>query len=154
MGKRRKQSLPAKPTQVVNPVSKSPVIGTFSHIQGEINVSPLPKPSDFEGYERVLPGAASRLMEMAEREQKAVIELRQQDAQLTKQMMEYDYKSFRAGQWMGLAVTIASLVAAFVLAYKGNNIAAAGFGVTGLAVLVGVFLRNRFVPAQQQEKDP
>ncbi|MCL6528099.1 MAG: hypothetical protein K6T57_14640 [Thermaceae bacterium] len=99
-----------------------------------------------------MPGAASRLMEMAEREQKAVIELRQQDAQLTKQMMEYDYKSFRAGQWMGLAVTILSLAAAFVLADKGNNIAAAGFGVTGLAVLVGVFLRNRFVPAQQEQK--
>ncbi|GIW33744.1 DUF2335 domain-containing protein [Meiothermus sp.] len=154
MGKRRKQNLPAKPSQVVNPVSKSPVIGTFSHIQGEINVSPLPKPSDFEGYERVLPGAASRLMEMAEREQRALIELRQQDAQLTKQMMEYDYKSFRAGQWMGLVVTIFSLAAAFVLAYRDNNIAAAGFGVTGLAVLVGVFLRNRFVPNQQEQKNP
>lgn len=62
MGKKRKPNFPAKPSQVVNPVSQSSVVGSISHIQGEINVSPLPRPSDFEGYEQVLPGAASRLV--------------------------------------------------------------------------------------------
>lgn len=53
---------------------------------------PLPLPSDFEGYERVVPGAADRILTMAETQQKELLK------QASKEQ-EANIKENRRAQW-------------------------------------------------------
>lgn len=149
--KSQNQNLPAKNQA---PELHPRIQASYSHVRGEITVSPLPNPADYGAYEQILPGAAERLMHMAEKEQEHVHAMQREDQKIFSRAVDYDYKGFRAGQWMGFGVALLAMIFAFALAWKGNNAAATGFGITGVGILVGIFIRSRFMSVNQEKPDP
>jgi uncharacterized membrane protein len=122
-------------------------------MRGQISFVPLPSPDALEAYEQILPGTANRLLQMAEKQQEHEHKLDVEDQRILGRTVDFDYKGFRAGQWMGFALACTTVGFAFALAWKGNNVAAAGFGLSGLAILVGLFLRSRFATVSQEKPE-
>ena len=86
---------------------------------------PLPLPSHFEHYDRILPGAADRILKMGELEQAA-----RQDHQARSTKLE-EFKTY----W-GFGAWALTLVAVVFLAYIGKTVVAAilasGIGLLGI----------------------
>ncbi len=86
---------------------------------------PLPPVEDFEGYERVLPGAADRIMTMAEKEQK----LRMQAA---PRILDNESKQINGA----VATSIGMIIVAGLAVWQGFDLLAVFFGAPGLASLI------------------
>ena len=97
---------------------------------------PLPSPRDFQQYNMIVPGAAERILRMAEKEQ----------AHCQTIVGETTHRVFRErerGQWFGLIVALLGLsVAAFAL-WLGYEAAASILGGTTLLGMVAVFVTGQ-----------
>jgi len=115
---------------------------------------PIPHPSDLERYEAVLPGAADRLISMAEEEskhrQKQEAEILQ--ANIRAQQRQFDLAESRTkatsysdtlGQALGAIVSLASIAGCVYLALAGQPWVA--LGLVGLP-LAGVIKALRSHP--------
>lgn len=119
---------------------------------------PLPSPEQFQGYEEVLPGAADRILKMAENREN---ERLRQNSENQKHIHSMDHRSmdreievvrgefsqFRWGQVCAFLLGVIALVGAFIL--SGMNpesyaatIVAAVLGTGGLGSLVFAFTRQ------------
>ena len=88
------------------------------------------------GYDDVLPGAAERILRMAETDQADAREVRQ----LALREAAADS---RRGQGYGFLVALAALAATCVLGYQGLEAAAATVGGVTVVGLVAVFIMGR-----------
>lgn len=78
-----------------------------SEIQARVQIrqqfeGPLPPPVALEGYERILPGAAERIMQMAERSL-----IHQQE--ISKAALAAETRESRTGQWFAFIVALSAL---------------------------------------------
>lgn len=97
---------------------------------------PLPAPDILRGYDEILPGAAERIIRMAEKEQEhaheaGLLALRETAA------------GNRRGQTIGGIVALAALGTAAFLGYHGHSVAAGIVGGTTVVGLVTVFVTGR-----------
>lgn len=93
---------------------------------------PLPLPEQLMGYEQVCPGAADRIIKMAE-EQAA------HRRYLEKITVETQAKNARAGIYCGTFVTFATIVAGAVECVLGNPVQGTAAVVLGTLVPAAVF---------------
>lgn len=122
---------------------------------------PLPQPGDFAQYDQVLPGAAERLLAMAEREQAHRHQLEELDT-------EHDHRQERKGLRWGGTLTLAGMICALVallavlgagvwLIIEGHSIGGYTALVTATVAIIGVFVQasqagqNRKPPAQESK---
>ena len=75
---------------------------------------PLPPPSLFNGYEKTLPGAADRILKMAEKEQ----ENRHQN---NKDMLQQFKGERKRGQYMGFVLVVVLAICGLFLGYFGHD---------------------------------
>lgn len=95
---------------------------------------PLPPASEFARYESVLPGAADRILAMAEKEQEFQIEQ-------ARRALEHECRNRDRGQWFGFVSLLAVLGCGFGLAWLGAyKIAGTLFAVAIGAVLAAFIL--------------
>lgn len=106
---------------------------------------PIPHPELLEGYERVQPGLAERIVAMAEKEQTMQLEC-------DKAYVEGPIKATRRGQWMGFAIAIVFVIAATVLGILGRTAVAITLGGGTLVALVTIFVTNR-PPRRSDQRD-
>lgn len=125
------------------------VIATFVQ---KLHVGPLPAPEDLAHYDAVCPGAAQRIIAMAETQA-----THRQSIESNHLRWEYGLQS--RGQWFALAALVAMLILIGFTFYIGQPIAASILGGATIVAVVGMFLnRDRGeepVPAprpQQQGK--
>ena len=100
---------------------------------------PLPPPTAFEQYERILPGTAERILQLAEREAQ---ERHANDRVLIRARV----REAACGQWFGFILgllTIGGGLAAIILDKPVGGLAAVLAGVVALA---GAFLVSRQHP--------
>lgn len=73
---------------------------------------PVPRPADLAAYDQTLPGAADRILRMAEKSL---------DSQIAtdKALAEGDVQAVKRGQWQYWSVAMTSLVLAFVVLALG-----------------------------------
>lgn len=130
----------------VEPIREdSPAIQKLSVTQ-ESFAGPLPHPSILEGYDKVIPGAAERILAMAEREQ------------AHRHKMDSDHLSLLArersrGQTYGFAIGCVAIVAGALTATLGHPIAGSLIGGGGVAGLVAVFVIGKHIEARQADVD-
>lgn len=103
---------------------------------------PLPAPSDLQRFEQILPGAAERIMKMAE--QQAV-----HRRQLETQVISSGVRKSERGLVFGLIIGITAIVTGGVCASLGQQIAASFIGGGGIVGLVSVFV----IGSQQQKSE-
>ena len=84
---------------------------------------PLPPPELLEGYERILPGAADRILRMAE--------LAQEED--NRQVVLGNDR----GQWLSFSILMTSLCIAAFAIYKGQEVAASILAAVNLPAAIG-----------------
>ena len=99
----------------------------------EIHTGPLPHPAILEEYNRIHPGAADRIIEMAEQES-------QHRRRLEKQALEAEIIEIRIGQIFAFLIGVVTILSGSYTAMQGAQIAGGFIGTAGVVGLVSVFI--------------
>lgn len=138
---------------VIQRLMERPIIRSM--IVAETHQGPLPPARTLAGYEKVLPGAAERVMQMAEKEQAHRHEMQKQhqqkDLELQSKAITEQLEINKTGQKYGFHIAIAVLLLAGLMAIMGHEAVAltlVGIDVVGLAA---VFVVGRLAPRSNQD---
>lgn len=102
----------------------------------EMYSGPLPPAEDYDRYEHTLPGAANRILEMAEKQ----LEHRLNNE---NKIIDNTIKQTNRGQIFGASVSFFGLIVSFILGMYGHDILAGSIGVTTVISLAVLFVTNR-----------
>lgn len=97
---------------------------------------PLPPPAILEGYERICPGAAQRLIAIVEEE---AAHRRKTNSHLIGAAISEG----RRAQWMAFAIVFGFLIAGVILGINGHPVSGTILGSTGVGTIVVAFLKHR-----------
>ena len=112
--------------------------------QSSLFSGPLPSPETLKKFNEVVPGAAERIIKMAEDQSR-------HRRDLEKRVIESDLSRSKWGQILGFVIAIAGLAVSAVVAIYGNAIAGGVIGLGTLATLVGVFMYGAKTRSQERE---
>ena len=130
--------------------SPATLMAEFTALSG-----PLPPPEMLAQYEEILPGAAERILSMAERQAEHRQKMERDESNADRALKRDESESDRAldgeelrlthrremsGIVAGAAVVFGVLVTAVILAFLGATTPAAWLGGSSLAALAGVFV--------------
>ena len=141
---------------VIQRLMERPVFRSL--IVAETHNGPLPPARTLAGYEKVLPGAAERVMQMAEREQ-----AHRHQMQVTQQKFEADLQTKaiteqleinKTGQRYGFIISLVVLALAGVMAFTGHEVLALTLAGIDLVGLAAVFVVGRLAPGKQPAEAP
>ena len=113
-----------QPEPVANP-GEQVVMGRWS--------GPLPPPAALEQFERASPGAAGRILKMAEREE-------HHRQALERVMVTSEIKTRNRGQFLGFLIAAITLIGGIWLVYEGKDWPGLVAILTPLVGLVGIFV--------------
>lgn len=140
-----------KPTpQLVRQVSppaqhdlSSLIVATKTEERTVTHVGPLPAPDALRDYNAVLPGAAERIIAMAEKEadHRRQIDTKILDAQIADAVSAR--VQVKRGQYCGLSACLTVVVSACVVAAMGHEVAGSILGASGLAGIITSFVVER-----------
>jgi len=105
-------------------------------IQQEVHEGPLPHPVILQQYDAISPGAADRIISMAEAE--AAHRRRMEEKGMLRM-----HRDSVLGQVFAFLVAVAGLGSSVLIAYSGNEWAAALIGGGTLVSLVYAFIKGR-----------
>jgi len=106
---------------------------------------PLPPPEALEKYNQVLPGAAERILAMAESQQA-------HRQHLEKHVIESNVSAQTRGTWLGFFVAMTVIVGGIWLIHDGKNTAGLASVLTALGALVGVFVYSKYEQKKELDK--
>lgn len=106
---------------------------------------PLPPPETLERYNLIVPGAAERILSMAE------VQARHRQ-QLELKIIESDIRNARTGLHYGLIIGLVSIMGGVLCIWSGHEIGGSILGGVGLTGLVGVFVYGTRQKAKEREK--
>ncbi|MBR1805847.1 MAG: DUF2335 domain-containing protein [Selenomonadaceae bacterium] len=106
--------------------------------------SPYPPSSELEGYERVLPGAAERIFALVEAES-------QHRRELEKAALQKESRDSLIGFAAAFIVAMSATVGGGFLVYSGYPVAGSIFGLSGVASIVGAFLKTSSKPSNRDD---
>lgn len=103
------------------------------------HVGPLPPAREFALYDQALPGAADRMLAMAEREQ-----IHRHDVE--KAVVKADGQLKNRGQFCAVGALAASLLVVGYFAYLDHAVSGAALGTGIIIAVVALFLGQRLAP--------
>ena len=116
----------------------------LSRVQS-IHVGPLPTPEAFEKYEQTCPGAASRILSMAETEAS--------ERHLANQKaLDATIKDTRRGMYLAFFLAILLIFGGFVLLILDKYIAGSAFSIAGLMIVFRAFIGDRNKSIDEKEE--
>jgi uncharacterized membrane protein len=133
----------AKPRRNPNVPAKNGKGGVMAGVEVREEFSgPIPPPTLLDGYEKILPGAAERILVLAEDEAKhrRSVEILTRKAEI--RLAKGEHYQVYLGQFFALIVTLAFVSGAVFLIYNGKAVTGtilAGGAVAGIAA---AFLRR------------
>lgn len=119
----------------------------IAHIMREQYSGPLPLPQHFEEYERICPGAADRILTLAERQtaHRHSLEGKDLDARIDDRKTVRNLE--KRGQGFGFLIGVVAIIAGAMVAIRNPAISgslAGGFiSCSGIATIVGAFIYGR-----------
>lgn len=154
--KKPKQSNPTPPetTAPVSAANKLPPKEVLDKLPDNVRIAliesasfsgPLPPPSMFGEYDRVLSGSAERILRMAEKEQDH--RTKWETKALAGEIRQEQY-----GQWFGLLIAVLCIVGVVYLATNGQTIVASILAGTSALGLARHFIQGKRDEAQREEK--
>lgn len=133
MSKQKKRPpVSTTPGQSISSSSSQTVVA-----QSQAWVGPLPHPAALQGYETIVPGAAARILVMAENNNDFLI-------QMDRKALGNEYTERRLGQIFGFIIALVALFGAIWLAYEGHESTASVIGGTTVVGLVATFVAGRY----------
>ena len=94
---------------------------------------PIPPANQLSQYEQVLPGAADRIITMAEKQS-------QHRQEIEKVSIRTNARNSTLGVWFGFILGILTIAGGVFLAYNGRELSGSLIGSAGLIGLVSVFV--------------
>ena len=115
----------------------------------------IPPPTAMEGYEKVCPGAADRILAMAENDlkHKHEIETKEQDSivRCRDEVLNSEISNFRRGQYFGFVIIVIALIGGFYLVLNNQKIGGYITLVSTVLLYFGAIMyRNKM---EKQNKD-
>ena len=142
------QELVDKLTPLIRPEKKQDVARVVGTVLRKVHSGPLPAPEDLGQYEAICPGAAGRIIAMAEQNM-----AHRQSMETTLVSKEYGLRT--RGQWLAFAALLAILVVVAFTFWLGQPIAAGLLGGATIVAIVGMFLgRDRAREEAKQTQVP
>ncbi len=126
MAKNKKKHFPA------HQISKKETESTFIAVGGQYS-GPIPPPAHLEKYESILPGAADRIISMAESQAK-------HRQEIENKVISSDVKNSTLGLWFGFLIGLAGVITGFYLIYTGKVIEGSLYGGGTIVSLAGIFI--------------
>ena len=123
-------------TQTIENVQQHEPDVTQLAVHSYFRSAPLPMPEEFERYEQILPGAADRIMAMAEiqGEHRREQEKRAQDAYVRDSLL---------GLIFAFVFAIGALVGSIFLINNDHTVTGSFLGGTALLAVVSAFIQGR-----------
>lgn len=113
----------------------------------EIFHGPIPHPKHIQAYEDACPGAADRIIRMAE-----IAQARREDRK--DRLVEHEYSDRRLGMKLGFCALAGLVVAGVIIVSIGNVVIGSGLlGAAVLGTVVGTFIHGRS-PLNNNGKEP
>lgn len=134
MAKNTKKTSP-KANSVAEQKNSNNQIARLTHQQFS---GPIPPPSILEDYDRIIPGAANRILEMAEKD--SLHQRKMEETALTEAIRES-----KRGQHYGLVVALSAFGTAIFAILNGAYTCAAIIAGTTVVALVSVFVTGRLM---------
>jgi len=103
-------------------------------------------------YEAALPGAAERILAMAEDRLEHRCALEKDELNSIIECRKLDRAERRRGQWLGFSVCIILVVAALIASLHGHDTFASIVGGTTIVSVIGAFVLGRVLPGSEPEK--
>lgn len=107
-------------------------------IQSEFS-GPIPPPSISKGYEEVLPGAADRIISMAEKQS-------QHRQHMEKEMIRIESRDSLLGIifafGLGIGCVVAAIVMSVVVPQSAGVIAGSVLGIAGISSIIATFIKS------------
>lgn len=113
--------------------------------QSEMFSGPLPHPDILAKYDAALPGAAERILKMAE-------EQGQHRRSIEKDFVKSKISDSMRGQWFALIIGLVAILGGVFLIYSGCKIEGYSLMFVPLASLVGVYFFGRRKAQQEREQ--
>jgi uncharacterized membrane protein len=109
---------------------------------------PLPHSVEFARYDETLPGAANRILAMAEKEQQARLEENKERLRLDEKVIKgYKWRSGFA-QFAALALVLVAFYVSHDLAMNGHDAAGISLGSGTIAAILAAFLGAKITQAK------
>lgn len=124
-----------------NPAQLSKVLTIASRIQHY--QGPVPPPDILKGYEEILPGAAERMLSMAEKEQNHRHQIDTTETTIEKSFHRDEAKRDARGQYIAAFLAVFSLSISTYLSLQGHSVIAGVIGGTTVIGLVSAFVVGR-----------
>lgn len=138
------QEIVSKLSPMLRPDKKGEAERVIGMVLTKTYRGPLPAPEDLAHYEQICPGAADRIINMAE----ANMSHRHS---MEKTLLKSDYGLRSRGQWFALVALFAMLSVIAFTFWLGQPIAGSILGGATLATVTGMFLaRDKEVPEEKQ----
>lgn len=103
---------------------------------------PIPSATEFKKYEEILPGAADRILGMAERQAT-------HRQKLETSAIESNIGNSRRGQFFAFVISMTALVAGFILILCDKNALGISIIIADLVTLAAVFTGNRISESRE-----
>ncbi len=136
---------PITPEQQID--AKSAKVMRFQHLE---MVGPLPPASEFGKYDQILPGAAERILLMAEKEQQHRHTLTERHTAIASEARNDESRHVERGQHYGLVVSMTAIILGSITMIVGivygsvaGAITGGVVGTGGLASVILAFLGKR-----------
>lgn len=104
---------------------------------------PIPPPSALREYDTILPGAAERILTLAEAEAKHRHLMDSEAARQNDKVIDKSFDERKRGQWFGLIIGSLALITSIIAIIEGHPTVAGVIGGTAAVGLVSAFLVGR-----------
>jgi uncharacterized membrane protein len=122
---------------------KIPSIGV-QHTITQFTSGPLPPPEAFQRYDTILPGAAERMLVMAEKHHEIRLQLEVEESASARKMDEHDTieanSQMKRGQWFAFIITLFSISGGMWLLSMDKPVTGVSTILGALVVLGGTFI--------------
>ncbi len=115
-------------------------------IRRETYIGPLPHPEHLQRFEDILPGAADRIINMAEAQS---AHRREMEAHTLKSRLKFESR----GQWLAAGITLAIVIGGFWVISEGRSLEGVAPMISAMVVLAGVFIFGKRRRQQGSENE-
>lgn len=111
--------------------------------QQTVYSGPIPSPDVIERYDQIVPGAADRIVAMAEAEAHHRRGIEERNAEINHQAMSKTFAQQKLGQVLAFIITIIAIAMAGYCATIGMQWAAVAIAVSSAVPIVTAFLKGK-----------
>lgn len=133
---------PSGSQQPIGPDGKK-IGSVVQRIEASAWRGPLPSPDDLRAYENLVPGAAERLIKMAEKQS-------EHRRSLERLVIESGARNSTIGVFVGFVIALVALALAGYAIYEGRSQTGTAIVMTTISGLVGVFVIGKYLTHKER----